>query len=116
MYGMKEVSSSFFCMMMSFHNQKIITLDKLTNYDLRPQSNPDNVFPTLGGNEPMPSFSNVDPGVFIYSTLIVTYDGSPPQVLVLVPSFMSIITSYDKPSNTPSPTIEASSYQSLEEP
>ena len=48
MYAMKVNASSVFHMMRFPHNGKIITLDQLIYYDLKPQSNPDNVLPTLG--------------------------------------------------------------------
>ena len=50
MYAIKMVFSSGFQVMLFPQNENIITLDHLTFYDPKPQSNPDNFLPTLMGN------------------------------------------------------------------
>lgn len=80
MYSMKAVASSIFDTMMFPHNGKIVSLDQLTYYDPKPQTNLDNVFPTLGRSQPIPSSTGVGPDVFKDSTLLGTYHGPPPQV------------------------------------
>lgn len=107
MYAMKVVALSIFCNMMFPHNGKIVSLDQLTYYDPKPQTNLDNVFPTIGGNKPVTFYTDVGPSVFKGFTLHRTYHGRSPHVPSIGSSLMCTITLSNHPLATPSSTSGA---------
>ena len=102
MYPMKAIALAVFHIMMFPHNGKIVPLDQLTYYDPKPQTNLDNVMPTLGGSQPITSYTKVSPGVFKYSTLLGTYHDPPPQLPSPGASLICTITSSNQPLATSS--------------
>lgn len=85
---MKAVASSVFHLMMFFHHGNRMFADQLTYSHPKQQSNPDNVLPTLESNKSMPSFNEVGLGVFKDSTLLGTYHGPSPPVLLAITYLM----------------------------
>ena len=112
---MKAVASSVFRMMMFPHNGNIFTVDQLTYYDPKYQLKPDNVLPTLEGNQTIFFFTDVCPRFFQDSTVLGAYHGPPSVVLIPSTSNMCTVSSTHNPFDSPPPSTQASSFQPLHE-
>ena len=83
MCAMKVVASSIFRTIMLPHDGKVVTIDQLTYYDPKSQLHLENVLPTLEGSQSITSFSDVCPEICQYYSLLGTYNGPPPPIMVL---------------------------------
>ena len=94
------MASLVFRIMMFPHNGKIFTLGQLIYYYSKPQTNLNNVMPTLGGSKPITSYTNMSPSVSKSFTLLGTYHGPLAQLSDLGLSFMCFISSSNQPLAT----------------
>jgi hypothetical protein len=73
MYVMKFFTSLIFHTMSFPQNEKLATIDQITYHDPKFQLNPNNVVPSLDGNQTIASFFDISPRVYKYSTLLGVY-------------------------------------------
>jgi hypothetical protein len=96
MYYINVIASLVFHTMIFPHNGKIMSLDQFMYYDPKPKTNLENIFYTLGGNQPISSYIEVGLDNFKESTFLGTYQGTTLQVYSTGSSVMCTITSFDQ--------------------